>query len=133
MIIANRITDVIAVVQAEVTRIQNKQIGDKVPVDTNDKILQTARRQAIIEQQSDTIQASPISVSSYGSGGVGGSPNERILVNLGVGAQGIGDRDGDGDGGGDGYGGDAGIRNGYDRDARGGGPKRHEFALVNPP
>ena len=132
VVIANRITDVIAVVQAEVTRIQNKQIGDQVHEDTNDKVLQTVRRQTFIEQQSNTIQASPISVSSYGSGGDGGSPNERILVNLGVGGQGNGDKDGDRDGDGYGPGGNVEIGNGYDGDSRGGGPRRHEFALVNP-
>ena len=63
---------------------------------------------------------------------MGDSPNDRILVNLGVGAHGNGDRDGDRDGGGDGLGVGVEIGNGNDRDARGGGSRRHEFALVNP-
>ena len=51
---------------------------------------------------------------------------------MGVGAQGNGGRDGDGVGGGDGPGAGVEAGNGSDRDARGNGSKRHEFALVNP-
>ena len=102
-ILNGAITDVTAVVAAEVERIKKEQSPD---VDNNDNdnrvkdILDTAQQAAIGKQSSTNIQNPPISVSSNGIARDSNVDNivDQIFAQLGLGLGGNGDGGDGGDG-----------------------------------
>ena len=94
------LTDVIGVVQAEVQLLIKQRHNNIVNCNGHNGVLDVARRHAIADQHDLAMQASPISVSSDGSGA--NSINARIIAQLGLGNKGNGGGGGiEGDGGGD--------------------------------
>lgn len=119
--IGNCITDVSSIVQAEVDRINKDKENEPCTKQGYKDVLDVVRTQTNTAQRDASMQASPISMSSWGSNRiVRDNVNDAIIAQIGLGASG-GD---DGDGNGSGTNGDIGNCNG--RESKIGGYRKYE-------